>query len=680
MKRFEPISQKLPKFLHGGDYNPEQWMNHPEVIEEDIRLMKEAHCNAMSIGIFSWVTLEPKEGKFDFEWLDKIINKLYENGIYTILATPSGARPAWMSLKYEEVLRVNEMGIRNLHGARHNHCYTSPVYREKTRIINTKLAERYSNHPGVIAWHISNEYGGECHCELCQSAFRKWLKAKYKTLEALNEAWWTNFWSHTYTDWEQIHSPVSRGEMCIHGLTLDWKRFVTAQTVDFMKEEAKPLKAINPELPVVINMMGTYDGLDYWQFKDAVDVIAWDNYPAWHKDPKDDVNEAVKTAMIHDLNRSLKDGKPFMLMESTPSQTNWQEVCKPKKPGMHLLSSLQAVAHGSDTVQYFQWRKSRGSVEKFHGAVVGHSGGSKTRVFKEVTSVGESLEKIQEVLGTSVSADVAIIFDWENRWALDNAQALRNGKMHYEESVIRHYKAFWKKGVPVDIINEDCEKYKVIVAPMLYMLRKGVAEKIEQFVKNGGKFITTYWSGIVEETDLCFLDGGPLRKVLGIWSEELDPLYDYEKNSIIFTEGQNITGEYEAVEVCDIIHAETAKVLATYGSDYYANMPALTVNQYGKGEAYYIATKCQDDFYDTFYEKIISHNKIKHTLNELPYGVSSQLREGEEADYIFVMNFTKENKEVSLNQGSYTDLLTNEVLKDQIVLEPYGVSILKQLH
>src|SRR5699024_916685 len=391
-------------------------------------------------------------------------------------ATPSGARPAWMSEKYPEVLRVSANRVRNLHGLRHNHCFTSPVYREKVETINRKLAERYAGHPAVIGWHISNEYGGECHCDYCQAAFRKWLQRKYKKLEHLNDAWWTTFWSHTYTNWSQIESPAPHGETMVHGMNLDWKRFVTDQTIDFYRHEITPLKQANPDLPVNTNFMELFSGLDYAKFAKEVDFVSWDSYPTWH-DLADEKERAAYTAMNHDWFRSMKEGRPFLLMESTPSKTNWQPISKLKRPGMHLLSSLQAVAHGSDSVQYFQWRASRGSSEKFHGAVVDHVGHEHTRVFKDVAEVGESLEKLDEVVGTRVDAEVAIIFDTENRWAVNDAQGPRNMGIKYEKTVREHYQTFWEKGVPVDVIdmNRDLSTYKLVIASMLYMLNPGVS-------------------------------------------------------------------------------------------------------------------------------------------------------------------------------------------------------------
>lgn len=666
--------------LHGGDYNPEQWLSNPEILKQDIDYFKKSHINEVSVGIFSWAMLEPEEGVFQFEWLEEIIETLYQNGISVILATPSGARPKWMSDKYPEVLRVDESRHRNLYGLRHNHCYTSPVYREKTRIINMELAKRFGHHPGVIAWHISNEYGGECHCELCQEAFRDWVKKRYKTIERLNRAWATTFWSHRYHDFTQIESPSQRGEPSLHGLNLAWKRFVTDRTVDFVKHEIQAIRDGGSDKPTTINMMYDYKGLNYHKFADVIDIVSWDNYPQWHK--KEEFLTAMDNGMQHDIMRSIQK-RPFLLMESCPSATNWQPVSKLKKPGMLHAASIQAIAHGSDSVLYFQLRQSQGSSEKFHGAVIDHYGGDDTRVFREVTEVGVSLEQLAEITGTVTKAKAAVVFDWENRWALEDAQGPRNSGLYYKETVEKSYYAFRKQGLDVDVIDMEQEltEYAIVAAPMLYMFRDNYAEKIRRFVASGGRLILTYWSGIVDEDDLCFLGGTPygLMDVMGLRSTEIDALYDGEQNTGVPVPGSEIQLEHtwNCNKLCDLVKVSTAEVLATYGQDFYKGWPAFTENSYGEGKAYYICADFEQGFYDEAYSKIAENAGLKKIFSNIPNGVEVTTRHSEEYRYIFVQNFNRHSVEISLPVekmelliGSYDgtiDRFGTIVLKEKIV-------------
>ncbi|OQQ04926.1 beta-galactosidase [Vibrio splendidus] len=685
MNNKKHIIPKIKGLLHGADYNPEQWLDRPDILAKDIELMKQTNCNVMSIGIFSWSALEPVEGEFQFEWLDNVLDNLADTGISVLLATPSGARPAWLSERYPDVLRVNSARVKQLHGERHNHCYSSPNYREKVSIMNAKLAERYSQHPAVVGWHVSNEYGGDCHCNYCQEEFRLWLKNKYGSLYNLNKLWWSAFWSHTYTSWEQIESPSPVGENSVHALKLDWKRFCTDRVSNFCEHEIAPLKSINPDLPTTANFMEYFYDYNYWELAKSIDVVSWDSYPLWHRD-SDEVALACYTGMYHDLMRTLKD-QPFLLMESTPSQTNWQPITKLKKDGVHLLSSLQAVAHGSDSVQYFQWRKSRGSVEKFHGAVIDHVGHANTRTSREVTAVGEYLKQINDVAGASTHAEVAIIFDWENRWAMDDASGPRNEGMHYEQTVCDHYRGFWQQGISCDIIEQlsDFTPYKIIVAPMLYLIKPGVAERLEAFVKQGGTLVATYWSGIVDQNDLCFLggfpggEGSPLRRTLGIWAEEIDSLYDHER--VLFEmethSGFGFCGEFKAKHLMEHIHLETAEALAYYREDLFDACPVITKNQFGKGCAYYIAARTETEFNELFYISLANLHGIRKPIENVPYGVSVTTREDEQSRYLFIMNFLNEPRDLKVPHGNWINENTGNDIQENITLQPYQVIVIK---
>lgn len=669
----------MGKIMHGGDYNPDQWRHIPGILDEDMRLMQLARCNLMSVGIFSWSALEPQEGQYDFGWLDEVLDRIAVGGGKVFLATPSGARPAWMSQKYPEVLRVRPDGQRNFHGARHNHCYTSPVYREKVAQINEKLAQRYADHPALAGWHISNEYGGACWCPRCQEAFRQFLKEKYGDIQTLNHAYWADFWSHAYNDFDQVEAPGPYGEHSVDGLTLDWKRFVTHQTVDFMRHEVAAVRKYSDK-PATANFMCIYpyDGLDYWKFRDVLDVVSWDLYPMWRGD-SNDYAMAARTSFSQDVARSIL-GKPWLLMESTPSNTNWMEVCKLKRPGMHLLSSLQAVAHGADSVQYFQWRKSRGSAEKHHGAVVDHVGSEHTRVFQDVMQVGQALEKLDSVAGAQVRAQAAVIFDWDNRWAIQAAQGPRKDKQA-DETVFEHYFALRKCGVNVDVIDSQCDLsgYQLVAAPMLYLLKPGVAENIRKFVQKGGTFVATYLSGVTDENSLCFLGGTPgggLGEVLGVWSEEIDALYPQDQNAVVFPDGRS----YRCGFLCELSHLRTARALAVYGSDFYAGMPALTVNDFGAGQAYYIAARTEQAFLDDFYQKLTLEKQIERpagNLAPLEEGVFVSQREKGTVKTIFVMNFSAQAKHVALKEKNYTDLLSGACVSGAVDLAPWDVRVLQ---
>ena len=666
------------RLLHGGDYNPDQWLAYPEIFEKDVRLMKEANVNCVSLGIFAWASLEPEEGRYEFDWLDHIITRLGEEDIQVVLATPSGAMPHWLTQKYPEVMQVQADGRRNLPGKRHNFCYTSPVMRTKTAAIDRALARRFGKRKNVILWHISNELGGNfgdstCHCELCQEAFREWLKRKYKTLENLNSAWWNHFWSHTYTDWSQIHSPGPYGETTSTVLVLDWRRFSTEQISDFCEMEIRTVKE-ESDIPATTNFMDFFKGLDYNRLKKDLDIISWDSYPFWHEQ-KDEVPAAVRTAANHSVMRALKKA-PFLLMESTPSAISWRNSNPLKRPGMHMLASMQAIAHGSDSVQYFQWRKGRGGYEKFHGAVLDHKNGADTRTFREVTEVGARLGKLGDAVdGTVNRPKAAVIFDWENWWAVEDTQGPRLD-LDYTQWVLSHYRAFWEAGIEADLVNMDADLsgYSLVSAPLNYMYKDGYAERVREFVSGGGIYVTTCFCGEVNETDLCFLGHHPLEDVLGIVPEEIDaPSEEFENR---FAYGG---AEYPARELCAVVRAkEQTEILSAYEKDFYAGCPAVTRNAFGKGKAYYLAAGSGQEFLRAFYRDVFAEAGLNNALGaELPYGVTVTERTGEDGrKLVFVMNFRNEPVRVE-GVGKWTDAESGETYEGYLELEPFRCMILR---
>ena len=641
-------SKKLHKMVYGGDYNPEQW--DEAIWNEDMRLFKLAGVDVVTLNVFSWAKLQPSEEVYDFEQLDRIMAKVRDNGLYVCLATSTGAHPAWMAKKYPDILRTDFNGIKRKFGGRHNSCPNSLTYKKYAPKLARKLAEHYGHYDNLVAWHISNEFGGECYCPNCEKAFQAWLKEKYKTLENLNRAWNSTFWGHTFYNWDEIVLPNQLSEhfaensTMFQGISLDYRRFNSDSLLECYKAEYEVVKAIAPHIPVTTNLMGFYKSLDYQKWAKYMDFIAWDSYPS----PEDSI---ASMAMGHDLMRSLKGGQPFVLMEQTPSVTNWKSYNALKRPGVMRLWSYQAVAHGADAVMFFQMRRSIGACEKFHGAVIDHVGHEHTRVFKEVSYLGEELKRIGgETLGAREHAQVAIVVDWDNWWALEYS-AGPSCELQYKDELLNYYTALHEQNVAVDFISveDGLESYKVVIAPLLYMTKPHYEEKLEGFVERGGTFITTYFSGIVDEHDLVVTGGypGKLRNLLGIWVEEIDALPHGKENQFTYK-----GSTYPARLLCDIIHLEGAKALSFYETDFYAHTPVLTRNKQGNGYAYYVGTRGNQAFYECFIQDICKEQQIAPVL-QTPKGVEVVKRIKGEDIYLFILNHTEETKTFVLEEGGY---------------------------
>lgn len=667
-------------FLFGGDWNPEQWPE--DTWEHDLDMLEDAHINEVTINVFSWALLQPAEDRYDFSMLDKIVALLVKHDFNIVMATGTAALPGWMVRLHPETIRTEQNGTRHVFGGRHNFCPTSPYFRKASRALAAHVAERYAGTSGLVAWHVCNEYGGGgglCYCDHCAEAFRTWLKNKYGTVEALNKAWCANFWSHTIYDWGDVVPPVSYGDgisdakCVVSGLQMDYRRFQNQAQLACYTNERDAIRAYDAATPITTNLMGTFKDLDYFEWAKEMDVVSWDNYPGMDTPPS-------FTAMCHDLMRGIGGNKPFMLMEQTPNQQNWFPFCKVKRPGEVRKLSWQAVSHGADTVQFFQMKQSIGGCERFHGAVIAHDGTEQSRVFKETAALGGELDRIgKRIMGSEIRAKVAIMFDWQSYWSLEGCVGPTAG-FSYPNEVHRFYRAFWRRNVPVDIIEsttplDKLKQYDLVVAPALITVLPGVAETLESYVSEGGSFITGYMAGIHDEHDLVVPGGypGKLRDLMGVWVEEIDALAPDET---IEVHGDAVGAKGEIV--ASIIHREGARRLAAYGGgEFYAGHSALTVNTYGKGKAYFVGTPLDETGMSAFMAPIIKELGLKPL--DTPEDVSLSVRYGDDGvRYAFLINNSESGKRLCLDElNGGVELLTGHVVDGPVELKPYGVNVIE---
>lgn len=666
--------KKLPRFLYGGDYNPEQWPE--DTWSDDIKVLKQADINSATINVFSWALLEPREGHYDFTKLDKIVQNLSDADFDIVMATSTAAMPAWMFKKYPDVARVDYQGRRHVFGQRHNFCPNSQNYQRLASDLVEHLVKRYHDNSHIVAWHVNNEYGGNCYCDNCAAAFRKWLQKRYHTLDNLNRAWNMNVWSHTIYNWDEIVVPNELGdawgpegtETIVAGLSIDYLRFQSESMQGLFRMEKQIIEKYDPDTPVTTNFHSLPNKMvDYQKWAKDQDIISYDSYPAYDM-------PTYYPAFLYDLMRTLKH-QPFMLMESTPAQVNWQPYSPLKRPGQMRATELQAVAHGADTVQYFQLKQAVGGSEKFHSAVIAHSGRTDTRAFKEVAHLGHDLQKIGPVVkGAMNHAKVAIVFDWSNFWSFEYVDGITKD-LQYVPLILDYYRQFYERNIPTDIVSvdDDFSDYDLVVAPVLYMVKPGLADKINRYVKAGGHFLTTFMSGMVDSSDNVYLGGypGPLKDVTGVWVEESDAILPAHSTKVAINDHQ-----YDAHLMCDIIHLEGAQALAKYDSEFYAGTPAVTENQYGKGMAWYVGSRLDHDGLGQVIERVISQSRVAGlTASACQLEVTKRVT-ADGRELYFVLNMSNNQHELPLKFRDYTDLLTGQ--KAQVKLPGWTVELLSK--
>jgi beta-galactosidase len=553
-----------------------------------------------------------------------------------------------------------------------NYCPTNPTFRRFAQQLVRLLAKRYRDHPALLLWHVSNEYGPVCYCDGCAARFRTWLQARYGSLDAINCRWVTPFWGHSFSAWEQIEPPSQLGDRSMQGLLLDYQQFMSEMNLESFLEEAAILREYTPDLPVLTNFHGLVKHLDYFGWAPHQDMIAWDSYPAAGVPPE-------QTAFRLDLMRSLKAGQSWLLMEQTPSQTQWRAFNPLKRPQEMRLQTYQAIARGADSALFFQWRQSRGGSEMHHGAVVGHAGHAQTRVFQEVSALGAELRALGgQLLGARSPARVALIFSWPNWWGVEYQPGL-SAALDYLDEVIRYYSALWQHNITIDIIAPDraLEGYDLVLAPLLHMVGERQAAAIERYVAGGGSFLTTYFSGIIAEDGRAWLGGspGPFRNTLGIWVEEVDPLQPGKSNTIVVPEGECIApGTYACDLWCEVVHLEGARALAQFGEDFYAGAPVITEHSFGQGRAYYIATRPEPALLRQLIGGLLAELAITAPL-AVPAGVEVSRRYAGSREFIFVLNHHTQEQVIALPEPM-RDQLTGQTYEQQMKLPGRGVALL----
>ncbi len=653
----------LDGIAFGGDYNPEQWPR--EVWEEDIRLMRQAGVNFITVSVFSWPLLEPEEGRFAFGWLDDVIELLHGAGIAVDLATATATPPAWLIRKYPEILPVTADGTHLEFGSRQAYCFSSPIFRQYALRLTRAMAERYGEHPAVRLWHVSNEYGdhvSRCWCDASAIHFRSWLRAKYATIEALNESWGTSCWGQHYLDFEAINPPRESTGPINSTQRLDFERFSSDAMLELFTSEVEVLREVTPELPVTTNFMSILHDLDYFAFADAEDIVTDDAYP----DPADP-GAHVDASLNYALMRGAKGGAPWLLLEQSASAVSWREVNVPKAPGLMRLDSYQALAHGADGVMYFQWRAAKFGPEKFHAAILGHRGEA-SRTFQECSQLGAELQQLGALKGSRVVADVAMLLDWDSKWALAAPDSLPTNRLNWIDQAQAWHRATFNLGVTVDLVrgSADWSNYKVLLVPNLYLTTPELAADLEAYAAAGGTVVVGAFSGVVDRNDHVYAGGapGPLRPLLGVEVDEVWPLPDGDSGHVLMDGVQ-----HELHTLSEWLDAVDAHTVASYSGGELDGRPAVTVRQHGAGSAWYLSSCLADAGLITLVRRILDESGVAVRSSAGPE-LEVVVRRGADASFTFVLNRSATAIDVFVPAGA-------AILVGGTDEEPDSVSLLK---
>jgi beta-galactosidase len=665
----------------GGDYNPEQW--DAATWAEDDELMRRARVSTATVGVFSWALLEPEEGKFEFGWLDDTLDRLHAAGVRVILATPTASPPPWFTLAHPEAMPVRPDGTRLWHGSRDTYCAAAPAYRRAARRIADRLGRRYAGHPALAMWHVHNEYGTTCWCDHAATAFRSWLQDRYGGLAALNEAWGTAFWSQRYSSWDQVLPPRATQYLPNPGQELDFRRFWSDELLAAYTEQRDLLRAYAPGIPVTTNFMGPdHLVVDPWSWGRQVDVVAIDHYLSTAE------REAGQAdiAFASDWARGAGRGRPWLLMEQAPGTITSDGVLQHRAPGRMLADSLGYVAHGADGALFFQWRASRAGAEMYHPALVPHAGPD-TRVFREAVALGEALERIGEVAGSTVTSRAAVLVDAASRWALET-RGLPSPHVRHLDVARAAHAALWRSGIGCDIVppGAGLSGYRLVVVPAVYLLSDEAATALRAYTAGGGQLAVTFCSGIADQWHRIRAGGypGALRDVLGIRVEELHPLKPGVSAPLAVADtgrggppGAPPGNQGSACQLAgqlwtERLRGEGAEVLASYATGALAGLPAVTSHAFGDGTAWYISTLLSADALTTLLGGIAAAAGIPAG----PAGADvTRRRDSRGQSWLFAVSHSAAPVTLA---ASGLDLLTGRQVTGTLQLPPGGLAVIRE--
>ncbi|CAL9427581.1 Beta-galactosidase bgaB [Streptomyces sp. enrichment culture] len=644
------------RLLFGGDYNPEQWPE--QTWQEDVRLMREAGVNSVTVGVFSWARLEPRPGVYTFGWLDRVMDLLHAHGIGVVLATPTASPPPWLGHLHPDTLPVDEDGRTEHWGGRQHFSHSSAVYRRHAAAVTEALAARYAGHPALTMWHINNEYCTYDHGDEAAARFRTWLQRRYGTLDALNTAWGTAFWSQGYGDWQEVLPPRRTHYLKNPAQVLDFRRFTSDMLLECYSAERDIVRRHTPRLPVTTNFMPLFFGQDGWRWAEEEDVVSVDLYP----DPRDP-SGAQEGALIQDLTRSQARGGPWMVMEQATGAVGWRDVDQPKPRGLNRLWSLQAVARGADAVCYFQWRQSRQGAEKFHSAMVGHAG-PRGRAFQEVRRLGADLARLApHVTGTRVTADAAVLLDWHSWWA-GTQQARPFDRADLPVVLRAWHRALWEAHLTTDLAHpeHDLSRYRLVVVPQLYLLTDAAIDNLVAYVHGGGTLVCGFLTGVADQDDRVrpgAMDAR-LRDLFGI--RTLHEWWPLAEGETVGCDGFRGTLWSEELEPDG-----TADETVPYQGGELDGLPAVL----NKGRAWYVSTLPEPEALRGLLAGIAADAGVRPVLDRVPAGVEAVRR----GDLLFLLHHGRDPVTVDV-PGTHRDLLTGETVTDRTELGRYGVRVL----